>query len=71
MNKFLYLIFIKEEKMNKIVIVVSGGIIRNILADEQDYSVEIIDFDNVEDDISEDYLRDRLSQAENELNYIY
>jgi hypothetical protein len=57
--------------MNKIVIVVSGGIIRNILADEQDYSVEIIDFDNVEDDISEDYLRDRLSQAENELNYIY
>jgi hypothetical protein len=58
--------------MNKIVVVLSGGVVRTVLADNPEVEVEVLDFDNAKESLDgEEELINKLSEAEEELASVY
>ena len=57
--------------MNKIVIVVSGGLVTDILSNDSQLDVTILDYDNIEEENKEVELDRVLQEAELELSVVY
>ncbi len=49
--------------MNKITIVVSGGVVQDVFAQTPDVEIELLDFDNAEAEGTKDQMQERFDEV--------
>jgi hypothetical protein len=57
--------------MNKITIVVSGGVVQDVFAQTPDVEIELLDFDNAEAEGTKDQMQERFDEVVDITSHVF